>query len=277
MKHARTGVILAPIFFLIVGWLLLQMLPSNNENTNRPSETIGESVRSWLPRRRVDLATLQRETCPNAPFLVPTSGYIGLYYNDPSRPYSQTRRHQVVDIFSVGQPLGTQPVYAVYDGYISHRWDWQSAVIQRIPSDPLNPSQQIWVYYTHMADEQGNDFIEPAFDYGATEVFVTMGTLLGYVGNYDGNVPSRIHPHLHLSIVKDDGRGTYLNELEIANTLDPSPYFGVAVGYGSAETASLCGSTTRIDFDHQRFMMILFTKLSKTLKLTEIQKIVATS
>ncbi len=29
-----------------------------------------------------------------------------------------------------------------------------------------------------------------------------------------------------LSIVRDDGNGTFKNELDINNTLDPSPYFG---------------------------------------------------
>jgi len=33
--------------------------------------------------------------------------------------------------------------------------------------------------------------------------------------------------HLHFSIVLDNGQGGYLNELEINNTLDPSPYFGM--------------------------------------------------
>ncbi len=237
LKQARTITIAAPILLFLVGWTLLQRQPPTGIQSNPRSETNENTTannRSWLPFGRIDLATQQRENCANAPFLIPTEGYIGLYYNDPSRPYNQTRPHQGVDIF-IDEAPGTVPVYAVYDGYISHRWEWQSAVIQRIPSDPLNPGQQIWVYYTHMADEYGNDFIEPAFDYGANEVFVEKGTLLGYVGNYDGNVPSRIHPHLHLSIVKDDGWGTYLNELEIANTLDPSPYLGLAVGYQSAE------------------------------------------
>lgn len=232
LKQARTIAILAPIALFFVGALLLNFQSPTAVQSNPRSETNANTGRSWLPFGRTDLVVQQLENCPNAPFMIPTAGYIGLYYNDPSRPYNQRRPHQGVDIFS-DEPIGTVPVYAVYDGYISHRWEWQSAVIQRIPSDPLNPGQQIWVYYTHMADENGNDFIEPAFDYGVTEVFVTKGTLLGYIGNYDGNVPSRIHPHLHLSIVKDNGRGTYLNELEIANTLDPSPYLGLAVGYGS--------------------------------------------
>ena len=35
--------------------------------------------------------------------------------------------------------------------------------------------------------------------------------------------------HLHFSIVRDDGEGRFLNELQIGNTLDPSPYLGIEV------------------------------------------------
>ena len=33
--------------------------------------------------------------------------------------------------------------------------------------------------------------------------------------------------HLHFSIVLDDGNGRIRNELDITNTLDPSPYFNL--------------------------------------------------
>ena len=58
------------------------------------------------------------------------------------------------------------------------------------------------------------------------EKFVKAGTLLGYQGNFSGNVGRPVGVHLHFSIVLDNGQGGYLNELEIANTLDPSPYLG---------------------------------------------------
>ncbi len=48
------------------------------------------------------------------------------------------------------------------------------------------------------------------------------GDLLGYQGNYSGNPGNPTGVHLHFSIVRDDGSGKYLNELEFANTLDPS-------------------------------------------------------
>ncbi len=55
------------------------------------------------------------------------------------------------------------------------------------------------------------------------------GTLLGYQGNYSADPNNPVGMHLHFSIVLDDGLGKFRNELEIANTLDPSPYLGVEV------------------------------------------------
>lgn len=224
-----------PLVVLVGGYLLLGTQSHGQHEHNERGESAFESAENPLnlfQRRRVDLATLQQANCPNAPFQIPAAGYIGLYYNDPSRPYNTTRRHQGVDIF-VDEGIGVVPVYAVYDGYVTREAWWPSALIQRIPNDPLQPDRQIWVYYTHMADENGNDFIEPVFDLGVREVFVAKGTLLGYVGEYDGNQPSRIHPHLHLSVVLDDGFGRYTNELDISNTLDPSPYLGIAADWRS--------------------------------------------
>jgi hypothetical protein len=115
------------------------------------------------------------------------------------------------------------------DGYLTRESDWISTIIIRIPQDPLNPEQQIWTYYTHMADKDGMSFIEPTFPPGTKEVFVEAGTLLGYQGNFSGTAGSPTGNHLHFSIVKDDGSGKYLNELEIENTIDPSPYFQISL------------------------------------------------
>lgn len=65
-----------------------------------------------------------------------------------------------------------------------------------------------------------------AFPPGSQEVYVEVGTLLGYQGNYSGDPSKPVGVHLHFSIVKDRN-GHFLNELEIENTLDPSPYFGL--------------------------------------------------
>ncbi len=190
---------------------------------------------------RAALVTVQRDACSGAPFVLPTDGYIGLLYADTNGPYSGASPHQGIDIFS-NAPAGVVPVYAAYDGYISRDTEWRSALIQRVPDDPLQPGRQIWLYYAHMADRQGNSFIEPAFPPGAAEVFVPQGTLLGYTGDYNGDSLRDVWVHLHFSIVQDDGTGRYMNELEFGNTLDPSPYLGLPVRFGCADAAMECTS-----------------------------------
>ena len=85
-----------------------------------------------------------------------------------------------------------------------------------------------------MADEDGNSLIDTAFPPGSSEVFVPAGTLLGHQGNFSGTPGSPVGVHLHFSIVRDDGSGGFLNESRIANTLDPSPYFGMRLNANQA-------------------------------------------
>ena len=169
--------------------------------------------------------------CDDAPFILPTTGLIGFLWDDSFRP---GHRHQGIDIFS-GTGVGVTPVHAAYEGYLTRQPEWKSSVIIRIPSDPLQPDRQIWIYYTHMADESGESLIHNDFPAGINEVFIETGTLLGYQGNYSGTPDNPTGVHLHFSIVKDDGQGKFLNELEIGNTLDPSPYFGMVLN-GKANT-----------------------------------------
>jgi murein DD-endopeptidase MepM/ murein hydrolase activator NlpD len=184
---------------------------------------------------------VQREACPGAPFILPSDGYIGLLYADPRGPYSVVNPHQGIDIFSNSEP-GVTPVYAAYDGYVTREETWRSTLIMRIPEDPLEPNRQVWLYYTHMADREGNDFIEPAFPPGTKDRFVEQGTLLGYTGNYNGNSIRDVWVHLHFSIVKDDGKGNYTNELDFSNSIDPSPYLGISTNYNCAQVADGCTS-----------------------------------
>jgi murein DD-endopeptidase MepM/ murein hydrolase activator NlpD len=190
-------------------------------------------------QNRADLITVQRDTCPGAPFILPADGFIGLLYSDPRGPYSSLNPHQGIDIFSDTE-AGITPVYAAYAGYVTREDGWRSTLIMRLPQDPLQPERQIWLYYTHMADRQGNDFIEPAFAPGTRELFVEQGTLLGYTGNYNGDSARGVWVHLHFSVVQDDGNGRYLNELDINNTLDPSPYLGLSVNYNCTQTVTTC-------------------------------------
>ncbi|MBW6465369.1 MAG: M23 family metallopeptidase [Brevefilum sp.] len=163
--------------------------------------------------------------CGDAPFVLPTTGLVGFLWDDSFRP---GHRHQGIDIFS-GTGVGETPVYAAYEGYLTRLPEWKSSVIIRIPSDPLQPGRQIWTYYTHMADESGVSLIVEDFPAGTSEVWVEAGTLLGFQGNFSGTPDNPTGVHLHFSMVKDDGQGKFVNELEIGNTLDPSPYFGMVL------------------------------------------------
>lgn len=188
---------------------------------------------------RAALVTVQRDACPGAPFILPADGFIGLLYADPRGPYSASRPHQGIDIFSAGEP-GVTPVYAAYDGYVTREASWVSSLIQRVPDDPLQPGRSLWLYYTHMASRDGESFIVAAFPPGAREQFVEQGTLLGYTGDYNGGSARSVWTHLHFSIVQDNGSGGYRNELEFANTLDPSPYLGMEVHYERATEVAGC-------------------------------------
>lgn len=200
-----------------IGWILLR---KGGPGLNRSANVI-----AWIrdSQSRQEWAIQAGEQCGQAPFIYPTSGFIGFLWDDSFRP---GHRHQGLDIFGGGE-LNETPVVAAYPGYLSRLPEWKSTVIVRVPSDPLAPSRQIWLYYTHMADPQGSSFISPEFPAGTSEVFVEAGTLLGYQGNYSGTSLNPTGIHLHFSIVRDDGSGRFLNELEIENTLDPSPYLGI--------------------------------------------------
>ncbi len=180
-----------------------------------------------------------RRCSVEAPFVFPTDGFIGYLWDDT---FSGGHRHQGIDIFG-GSGVGVTPVVAAYPGYLSRLPGWKSAVIERIPSDPLEPGRQIWLYYTHMADPSGRSFILSKYPPGTSEVYVEAGTLLGYQGDYTGDPNSPTGVHLHFSVVKDDGQGGFRNELNIQNTYDPSPYLGLPLNARSNSGGPVvCGS-----------------------------------
>jgi peptidoglycan LD-endopeptidase LytH len=184
-------------------------------------------VMSWLrdPASHPEWAVQAGGRCGDAPFILPTGGFIGFLWGDSFRP---GHTHQGIDIFG-GDGLNQTPVIAAYSGYLTRLPEWRSSVIVRIPEDPIQPGRQIWTYYTHMADAAGNSYISPQFPPGTNEVFVEAGMLLGYQGNFSGDPNNPVGIHLHFSIVLDDGLGRFRNELEFDNTLDPSPYLGLPV------------------------------------------------
>ncbi len=213
----RFGGFILILNLVIVAFVYSQLARSNSR----------EPIIQWFrqPSVRPDLMTLNNERCEGAPFLLPSSGFIGLLWRDPSAPYNILRRHTGIDIFGDGEP-GEVPVQAVYEGYLTRLDDWFSTVIIR-HDDPLQPDRTIWTYYTHMANRAGTEsFISERFPPGTSEVFVEQGEILGYQGEYSGSGPA-VGLHVHLSIVETEADGAFKNEAILGNTLDPSPYFGL--------------------------------------------------
>jgi peptidoglycan LD-endopeptidase LytH len=226
---------LAVLVIALLGWVVYRtVVPTVSRVADRHTKVL-----KWLrqPGEHPEWAIQAGEKCGDAPFQMPTSGFIGYLWDDSFR---LGHRHQGLDIFGGGD-VNVTPVYTVYPGYLTRLPEWKSTVIIRIPDDPLVPGRQIWTYYTHMADSQGNSLISPEFPAGTHEVFVKAGTLLGNQGNYSGDAGNPVGVHLHFSIVRDDGNGRFLNELEIENTLDPSPYFNLPLnGKESSGSAPVC-------------------------------------
>jgi murein DD-endopeptidase MepM/ murein hydrolase activator NlpD len=196
-------------------------------------------VFAWFrdPASRPDLMMKAGTRCGEAPFIFPTDGLIGFLWDDSFRP---GHHHQGIDIFA-GTEVGVTPVISAYPGYLTRLPEWKSSVIVRVPDDPLQPGRQIWVYYTHMADQNGTSYIAPDFPPGTSEVFIEAGTCLGYQGNYSGDPDNPVGVHLHFSIVADDGLGEFKNELEIGNTYDPSPYLGLPLNANeNTDTIPVC-------------------------------------
>ena len=205
----------------------------------RPNSARLFSFRLWIndPALHPDWKLAAGSQCGSAPFHFPTDGFVGFLWGDSFRP---GHRHQGIDIFA-GTGIGVTRVLSAYPGYLTRLPDWKSSVIVRVPEDPLQPGRQIWLYYTHMADESGNSFISPDFPPGTSEVPVDFGTFFGYQGDYSGDPNNPVGVHLHFSVVKDDGTGKFKNELDINNTLDPSPYLGLALNaYQNRDRVPLC-------------------------------------
>ncbi len=224
------------IFLVVIGYLGYQWFVSRGAR----SALVLAYLRN--PQTHSEWVLHAGERCGQAPFSMPTNGFIGYLWGDSFRP---GHHHQGIDIFG-GAGLNEIPAVAAYSGYLTRLVDWKASLIIRIPQDPLQPGRQIWTYYTHMADPQGNSFISTEFPPGINEMYVETGTLLGYQGNYSGDPFNPTGVHLHFSIVKDDGSGRFLNELEIRNTLDPSPYLGLRLNSEENQgEIPLCNDTIR--------------------------------
>jgi peptidoglycan LD-endopeptidase LytH len=222
--------LIAVIFIGVLAGLAFYLY-QNVYSPMKPTFSRSARVVEWIkdPASHPDWSLAAGTHCTSeAPFILPTDGLMGYLWDDS---FQAGKRHQGLDIFG-GTPVGQTPVVAAYPGFLTREASWKSAVIVRVPEDPLQPGRQIWLYYTHMADPSGNSFIDTAFPAGTTEKYIEAGTLLGYQGNYTGNPTNPSGVHLHFSIVLDDGKGGFRNELDIRNTLDPSAYLGLPLNAG---------------------------------------------
>jgi hypothetical protein len=205
----------------------------------RPNAERIDKFRAWMrnPASHPDWKLIAGSRCGSAPFLFPTDGFAGFLWGDS---FGLRHTHQGIDIFA-GTDVGITRVISAYPGYLTRLTEWKSAVIVRVPSDPLDPGQQIWLYYTHMANQFGNSFISDEFPAGTSEKPIEAGIFLGYQGDYSGDPDNPVGVHLHFSIVADDGTGHFKNEVEIDNTLDPSPYLGLPLNaYENRDRAPIC-------------------------------------
>ncbi len=223
MRHKKLIIMLLVIGLAVsgvAGFLAYYFLFGADSHSN-------DTIYQWLrePETRPALFTDNQARCNDAPFLLPSAGFIGLLYQDDARPYNRLRRHTGIDIFGDGE-LGTVPIVAVYDGYLTRLDNWFSTVIIR-HDDPLQTGRTIWTYYTHMGNDNNDEsYVSDQFPAGTTGVFVEQGTFLGYQGDFSGTGP-KVAQHLHFSIVLSDDEGHFLSEALLKNTLDPSPYFGL--------------------------------------------------
>jgi murein DD-endopeptidase MepM/ murein hydrolase activator NlpD len=205
------------IVAVISGVLIYRAMTPGGARSNHVWEFFAD------PDSHADWKLAAGTRCGDAPFIFPTTGMVGFLWDDSFRI---GHHHQGIDIFA-GSEVGVTAIVAAYDGYLTRLADWKSSVIMRVPSDPLQPGRQIWLYYTHMANKDGTSYISTDFPPGTRELFVSAGTVLGYQGNYSGDLNNPTGVHLHFSIVRDDGDGSFLNELDIKNTYDPTPYLGL--------------------------------------------------
>ncbi len=190
---------LAVFVLLLMGYLAFRKFAAP---VNRTAQVL-EFLRQ--PDTHPDWMVHAKERCGDAPFILPTDGFIGYLWDDSFRV---GHRHQGIDIFG-GSDVNMTPVIAAYPGYLTRMEGWKSSVIVRVPEDPLYKGRQIWLYYTHMAGPSGDSYISPYFPEGTEDVFVEAGALLGYQGNYSGDPGNPVGVHLHFSIVLDDGSGRF--------------------------------------------------------------------
>ena len=214
---------------------MLSAITENYASTDFLAQTV-----VFRPRDVAESGPAGLEACPGAPWRLPTHGDLGMWWT-------------TYQLGFMGEGYeNTVPVYAVADGLLTRRPDWDSAVaIQH--DDPLWPGEKVWSFYGDMAGgEAGESFIVPDFPPGSEGVPVRAGQLLGYQGTWSGSPGRPLWTHLHFAVVAALDDGSFPNEIvglveedefspedvglveeepspkktEPEFALDPSPYLG---------------------------------------------------
>jgi hypothetical protein len=124
--------------------------------------------------------------CPGAVWQLPTRSDLGVQWRDAG-----------LDFFGRGNE-NSMPVYAVADGLLTRRLDWDDRVVQDFPP-------------------------------GSDNVPVKVGQLLGYQGRWSGQPLRPMWIHLRFSVVQAAEDGSFPGKVAPENVLDPSPYLGIAL------------------------------------------------
>lgn len=161
--------------------------------------------------------------CPGAAFVVPTSGVVGWSYRWPT---GGGTLHTGVDVFGARGDA----IYAAEAGPVLSADDRRVRI--------RHAALGVDTYYTHLERV-----------YVRTGDRVARGQLIGEKGDKGADLVQ-----LHFSVTRVPSGAAdwlWLDEREIANTLDPSPYLGANVDYDAGATdhgrrtiAERCGKST---------------------------------
>jgi hypothetical protein len=171
-------------------------------------------VRVYRPFNRSTLVAA--ETCPGAPWRLPTAAARGLQADQDG-----------LQFFGQGND-GTVPVVAVASGTLTRPLGWLDTVAIE-HDDPLRPGETVWTFYAGMASANGlASHIVPSFPPGSAGVPVEAGEVLGYQGTWSGRKNWPAWLHVRFAMLPGSAPGVIPESLAGEALLDPASYLGLA-------------------------------------------------